>query len=199
MQRKFLRFSLLFLGVIIMAFSGSAIIKAMIGSGPLSLLFQGVATHFNIPFGTSVLILNIIFVSLLAMMNYKKIGLGTIIITFLIGPLNNLFLLLIPTPSNIIIAYVMLVVSCIINAFGVSLYIYPDVGLSPFEGVIIALHERYQIKIKYLKIIMDAIFILIGYLLGGIVGGGTIIALLLTGPAIDFFYALLIKHFGKLS
>ena len=199
MKQTFYRYLLLVVGVIMMAFTGSVIIKMMIGSGPLSLLFQGFAFFIGVPFGTSVLILNIVFVTLLALLNYRKIGIGTVFVTLFIGPLSNLFLGLIPTPQNPFIAYSILILACVINGLGIALYIYPNIGLSPFEGVMIAIHERIAIPIKYLKIIMDAVFVLLGFWWGGIIGFGTIIALVLTGPSIDFFYNLLIRRYGKIA
>lgn len=199
MKNIMLRYFLLFMGIFLMALSGALVVKAMVGSGPIVILFQGIAIALNISLGTSILIISVIFAILLGLLNYRKIGIGTLFATFLIGPINNVLMKIVVTPEHIIWAYVMLVGGVLVNAAGATLYLYADTGLSPFDGVVLAIHEKHHLRIKYIKITMDAIFILTGFLLGGIIGFGTIIALFLTGYAIDFFYTSLIKRFGKLT
>lgn len=199
MKQISLRFSLLLIGIVLMALSGAFVVRALVGSGPIMILFQGVAVALTIPLGTSILIISLFFVVIMGIFDYRKIGLGTVMATFLIGPINNIFISLIQTPSQPVMGYVMLIGGVLVNAIGASLYMYASLGLSPFEGIILIVHEKFKLRIKYIKITMDAIFIAIGFLLGGILGFGTIISLALTGVAIDFIYSGLIRRYGKLS
>lgn len=198
-KKIMLRYLLLLSGIFLMALSGAMVVKAMVGSGPIVILFQGIAVALNISLGTSILIVSVTFVIVLGLLNYRKIGIGTLFATFLIGPINNVLMNMIATPNHIALAYAMLIGGVLVNAIGATFYLYADIGLSPFEGVVLAVHEKYHLRIRYIKITMDAVFILSGFLLGGVLGFGTIIALFLTGFAIDFFYTFLIKRFGKLS
>jgi uncharacterized membrane protein YczE len=60
-------------------------------------------------------------------------------------------------------------------------------GLSPFESVVVAIQEKLKTHFRYVKIVFDAVLFIIGYLLGGVVGFGSIIAIITIGPLVDLF------------
>jgi len=48
------------------------------------------------------------------------------------------------------------------------------------------LNSRYGLPLKGIRMAMDASFVFVGYLLGGIVGIGTLMGVLLIGPTIEW-------------
>ena len=69
---------------------------------------------------------------------------------------------------------------------GISLFICADIGVDPFSGFMLTIRDHMHWSVRRTKISFDLILIIVGILLGGKFGVITIVALLTTGPAIQF-------------
>lgn len=192
-KKYYINVIILLIGIVLIAFGGSTFLAAEIGSDAVMVFNQGVATFFNLEVGFGIMITNIALLLIVIFINRKSIGLGTFAMVFLLGPLVNFIIKhnILPTPSNLLWSIVMLLTGVIVGGFGISLYIYANVGLSPFEGIIITIVDKTKIRFAYIKIINDAILFTLGYLLGGVFGIGSIITVFLFGPVIDLFMKIL--------
>ena len=100
-----------------------------------------------------------------------------------------------------------LVLGCGILAFGMSIVIRSNSGTGPNDLVAIILSDyvnrKFTIAFRWVRIISDAVFVAAGFLMGGIVGVGTIAAVVLIGPMVQFFLPisgkLIQKCFPSLS
>lgn len=75
----------------------------------------------------------------------------------------------------------------VILCFASAMYFTADLGVSTYDAVALILEERKVGKFKYLRITTDCICVAIGFVLGAIVGVGTLITAFFMGPLIDFF------------
>ncbi len=192
-SRFFLRLLFLLSGITILGFVGALFILSGLGGDSVTIFNQGVSRTFGIDVGLAIFLFNFVLFLVLIFVNRKKIGLGTFVMAFAIGPLTSLFLQ-IPFPfSGFWWQLTQSVVGTVIGGFALGLYVYADVGLSAVEGLMLFVHDRFHIPLRFIKMAVDAVLIAIGYLLGGVVGVGTIIALILMGPIFDFFLQFL-KH-----
>ena len=87
----------------------------------------------------------------------------------------------------------MVLIGIVIGGLGLALYMYADLGLSPFEGIIVTISNETKVRFGIIKIIFDAIYFTTGALLGGVFGIGSIMTVFLYGPTIDMFMKLLKK------
>ncbi|MEA4821829.1 MAG: hypothetical protein VB122_06370 [Erysipelotrichales bacterium] len=177
-----------FISVILLGLGGYLFVMANIGSDALTVFNQGVATFLNIDFGYGIIITNSILIIVMFFVRRDLISYGTFM-SLLIGPIVNLFssISLLVTPNSIYLKILMLVIGIIIAALGIAIYISMKLGLSPFESVVVAIQEKLKTHFRYVKIVFDAILFIIGYLLGGVVGFGSIIAIITIGPLVDLF------------
>ena len=67
-------------------------------------------------------------------------------------------------------------------------------GMSIMDAIVTRLSERTGISFRTIRILIDTIMMFSGWLMGGMVGIGTVAAVLCTGPLIQWF-----SHFGKKS
>ena len=67
-------------------------------------------------------------------------------------------------------------------------------GMSVMDAIVTRLSEKTAISFRTIRILIDAIMMFSGWLMGGMVGIGTVTAVLCTGPLIQWF-----SHFGKKS
>lgn len=177
-----------FISVILLGLGGYLFVTANIGSDALTVFNQGVATFLNIDFGYGIIITNSILIIIMLFVRRDLISYGTFM-SLLIGPIVNLFssISLLVTPNSIYLKILMLVIGIIIAALGIAIYISMKLGLSPFESVVVAIQEKLKTHFRYVKIVFDAILFIVGYLLGGVVGFGSIIAIIIIGPLVDLF------------
>lgn len=63
-----------------------------------------------------------------------------------------------------------------------------NAGTGPNDLVAVILSDKLPaIQFRYVRIGCDVFFVALGYLLGGTVGAGTLVAVCLTGPLVQFF------------
>lgn len=83
--------------------------------------------------------------------------------------------------------FVVLALGIVIMGFGIALYLHPEKGAGPRDGLMITLTQRTGQPVYRIKIAMDLVALVTGYLLGGPVGYGTLLVAFGLGPAIDAF------------
>ena len=81
----------------------------------------------------------------------------------------------------------MLVLGCVILAYGMTIVIKSDAGTGPNDLVAIVISDKTKKKFSVVRIIVDVCFVAIGFLLGGTVGLGTVICAFLVGPVAGLF------------
>ena len=92
-----------------------------------------------------------------------------------------------------IVKMLFLVLSCVIIAIGFSLLKATDLGVAPNDIIPFIISDKLKLEYRVVRIALDVIFVVVGFLFGGVVGVGTIIGALLTGPLIQFFMPRLEK------
>lgn len=185
----------LLLGVLLLSIGGALFLTANIGSDSLMVFNQGISVVLKTKVGLAIMISNIIALFIIFFINKKTLGLGSLAIIFLLGPTiqiikdANIF----KTPNTLILQILMVLIGIVIGGLGLALYMYADLGLSPFEGIIVTISNKTKVRFGIIKIIFDAIYFTTGALLGGVFGIGSIMTVFLYGPTIDMFMKLLKK------
>ena len=196
---------LLFLSSLSLAELGIACYyTARLGTDPISVFVEGVSFHVDLTVGEISTICNVILLIMTFFLYRELIGVGTVLSTLLGGPLIDLFYgsLLSAFPSDVVsmsTRIIILIVALIIYPIGLGGMIICDLGIGPFSFPPLYLSKKTNIDIKYTQIITDASFFVIGVLLGGIYGVGTIVSVLLTGPMMEMFMKLLESALRKME
>lgn len=179
-----------FLGMIFMGLGINLIIYANIGVDPFTTGVMGVFKWINqygvYTFGNAQIVINVVFLTLAFLLNRKKIGFGTLISAVVIGLSVDFWKLVLvsnfPMEINFFSSVGVLVLGCLLIGMGIAIYISPDFGLGAGEILPMIFAEKTGWPFKYLKIVGDLLFFLIGIALGAVYGIGTIISLILIGP-----------------
>ena len=77
--------------------------------------------------------------------------------------------------------------------FGRSLYISTRLGPGPRDGLFVGLSRITKVDVKYIKPTIEMSVLLLGFLLGGIVGYGTVFLIITSGYMVQYFFKIL--HF----
>ena len=179
-----LRFGVLMLGVFLISSGIYLFINSQMGSDPITVLIDGVATTFGLSFGQATFAINIGIVLTLLLLTGKKFGPGTILNAVFVGVyLDTLFFLFGSiTPELMVYRYLMLLVAVISLGSGIAIYVSANMGEGPIEALMMVLKEKTNFSLKSVKISMDFCFGAANFLMGATLGIGTVVGVVAVGP-----------------
>ena len=190
-------FNMIF-GIILYALGIVVTIKANIGYAPWDVFQVGLANTVGISIGFSAIFVGIVIVIITVLLG-EKIGLGTITNMILIGVFIDiiLYINIIPIPNNIIISILMLVAGLFIISIATYFYIGSALGAGPRDSLMVVLTRKTKISVGICRSIIELLATIFGWMLGGMVGIGTIISVIGIGFCIQITFRIL--HFDITS
>lgn len=180
------RIARLFVGLSLYGFAMAAFVRAGLGLEPWGVFHYGVATKLPLTLGTVIVLVG--FLVLLLWIPLRQWpGLGTIANVVWIGVTTDIGLALIPPVDTWPAQWGLFAAALVLNALGGGLYIGSQLGPGPRDGLMTGLHHRTGISLRLVRTALELSVLVLGWLLGGIVGVGTIAYALLIGPLTQFF------------
>jgi uncharacterized membrane protein YczE len=160
--------------------SQALLVRARLGLDPWDVFHQGLhrQTHFSI--GTWTILVGAA-VLLLWIPLRQRPGLGTICNVVLIGLSLNWALALIPTPHAIGLRWAYLIVGIPLCGVATGAYIGAALGPGPRDGLMVGLANRGH-SIRLVRTLIELTVLVAGFLMGGVVGIGTVLFALTIGP-----------------
>ena len=190
------RFAMLMGGLIIAAYGVSMTAVSNLGVSPWDVFAQGLALKLSAMLGTTILMGTTIkwtgwVVLILSIALKEKVGFGTIIDIMIVGSFINFYLTsgIVPNPESIVLRFVLLIAGFVVWSFGIYLYLAAELGAGPRDGLMAALAKR-NIPVSLAKNSIEAVVFVIGWVMGGTVGVGTVIAVFIMGYLIKFWFAV---------
>lgn len=163
-----------------------------LGTDTFTVFVQGLSVVFGLTVGTvHVIVLCLLMVvMLLTTKGYVKPG--TVVCAFCGGPIIDLFTWLlggvVNGSSNMPVRIASMLIGCVILALGMSVVINSNAGTGPNDLVAVILSDKIEkVEFRWIRVGCDLFFVILGFLLGGTVGAGTIAAVFLTGPLVQFW------------
>jgi uncharacterized membrane protein YczE len=187
-------FLIIQIGFLLYGFAIALIVRANLGTGTWLVLEVALANIFGIKIGTlTVYIGFIVLIIVLALR--EQVGWGTLGNILSIGPWLNLFLDLISTPKNNLALQIgMFLLGVLIQGIASAIYIGVDAGAGPRDSLMLAIHRTTGLSIRVARGAIEIIVVLIGWLLGGPLGFGTVIFALLIGPSVQWAFKFFDVH-----
>ncbi len=183
------------LGLLVFAFGVHLTIFANIGLAPWDCLGMGISYHTPLNYGLSMTIIAVT-VLIIDIILKEKIGYGTIIDALLTGNFVQLFNSLNPLTlnSSLWLGIVIMSVGFVFMALGMAIYMKSEQCCGPRDALLVGLGKRMpKIPIGIVEVVLWAVVLLIGWLLGGPVGIGTVISTFGAGLVMQLVYSLI--HF----
>jgi len=179
----------LYLGLILYGASMGLMIQGNLGLDPWDVLHSGIAKHLDVSFGTVVIAMS--FVVLLAWIPLRQWpGLGTISNAIVIGLVTDLTLNTVARPDELWLRAVFMVAGIVVNGLAGAMYIGAQFGPGPRDGLMTGLVRRTGLSVRLVRTTIEVIVLGIGWLLGGVVGLGTVAYALAIGPIVHFLLPL---------
>lgn len=161
-------------------------VRGGIGVAPWDVLSLGVARWTGLGYGVVTVLISIVVLVLWIPLR-QRVGLGTLLNALLIGPFADLTLLLLPAPSSVWVGAPMFLFGLVLLAFATGLYIAADFGPGPRDGLMTGLVRVTGWPVWLARTVIEGSVLLIGFLLGGPVGVGTVLFAFGVGPLIGVF------------
>ena len=178
------RLSQLALGLALYGLTLGMMIRATLGNAPWDVLHQGMAMHLPISIGQAVIVMSLVV--LLFWIPLRELpGLGTVANSFAVGLTADLTLSLLDAPEALWERSLLMVGGIVLNALATALYIGSQFGPGPRDGLMTGLHRRTGVSIRTVRTGLEVGVVAIGWLLGGVVGIGTVLYALAIGPLVQ--------------
>jgi uncharacterized membrane protein YczE len=155
-------------------------LRADLGLGPWDVLHQGLARTTGISIGVVTILVGFAVLMLWFPLRQRP-GLGTVVNVLWIGTALDLILTVMPAPEAELARWALLLVGPLVFSVGVAVYIGAGVGTGPRDGVMTGLELR-GIPIALARTALEVTVLIVGWLLGGTVGVGTVYFALIVGP-----------------
>ena len=196
-KRKLKKGGLFFIGLIIVALGSVFMIQASdLGVQPFDVLNIGIHKHSFISIGQASIMIGILLLLISYAMSKERLKLGTILDAIFLGTFVDLFLyfdfLIVPETLSLKITY--FVLGTVFIAFGAAMTIYSELGAGPIDTFMLTLHKKFKVSVKLAATLIEISALIIGFILGGPVGIGTLLFSLLIGPLIELSLKLLNNH-----
>ena len=180
----------LMVGLLVCGWGLAFVIRSMLGASPWDVLTLGLINHVPVSFGTAAVVISVI-VLLLWIPLRERPGIGTVLNALIVGPSTDLGLHLIPEAGVLWVQALFLAVGTVLFGLGSGLYIGAGFGSGPRDGLMTGLHRRFGLPIWVARTGLEVIVVSVGWVLGGIVGLGTLVFAVTIGPLCQFFIRVL--------
>lgn len=178
------RLTQLVLGLVLYGVTLAMIIRGAVGNAPWDVLHQGLAEHVPLTIGQCVIAMSLV-VLLLWIPLRELPGLGTVANAFLVGLSADAALSVLESPGSLAAQIGLMTAGVVLNGLATALYIGSQFGPGPRDGLMTGLHRRTGVSIRLVRTGLEVTVVALGFLLGGVVGLGTLVYTLAIGPLVQ--------------
>jgi uncharacterized membrane protein YczE len=172
------------------------LLESSLGLSPWDVLHQGIERHTPLSFGVANVVVAIVVVGIAALLG-ARIGFGTVANALLIGVLIDAYERvgairgLDGSSLGLRVALLALGIACF--GIGSALYMGANLGAGPRDSLMLVISRRVVVRVGLARAALEVSVLVVGFVLGGTVGVGTVAFALLVGPAVEAAFFLLAR------
>lgn len=189
-------FAFLIVGLIIFGLGEALLIAAGVGVSPWTVLAQGVSIHTDWSIGLSTAVISSIVLFLWIFLKQTP-GLGTIFNIIVISIVLDLSLPYLPRFDRLAMNILMAASGVFITGFGGAIYLIANLGQGPRDGLMTGLQRITDYPIAIVRGSIEVTVVILGALLGGVAGIGTLFFAFGIGPSLALSILILAKLCGS--
>ena len=175
------RLTQLYVGLVLYGVSLAMMVRADLGLAPWDVLHSGLAGLVPLTIGQVIVVMS--FVVLLLWIPLREVpGLGTVSNALVVGVALDAALALLDGPGALWARTALLAGGVLLNGLATALYIGSQFGRGPRDGLMTGLHRRTGRSLRLVRTGLEVTVVLLGLLLGGVAGLGTVVYALAIGP-----------------
>jgi uncharacterized membrane protein YczE len=181
----------LFAGLFLMGLSIALMIKSNLGLSPFDVFHDGLSKMLGITFGKACVLVSFVIICV-GYLSGERYGWGSLANMCLVGVFIDFILTLeiLPTSKSIFQGLLMLSFGMLIFGFSSFLYLSAGLGSGPRDSIMILLIKKTGKSVSFIRGSMESLVLLLGYIMGGKVGIGTLYISLSIGLYVQFVYRI---------
>jgi hypothetical protein len=177
------RVGILFFGLAIFGLGDSLLVQGNVGNAPWTVFAQGLSLKTGFPLGVSTFLISVV-VLLIWIPLKEKPGFGTLSNILLIASFIQVGISIFPLQNSLAMGVTFDLVGILLVGIGSSLYITCGLGPGPRDGAMTGIHQKTGIRVGRVRLGIEVTVLVVGWLMGGTVGIGTLLFALLIGESI---------------
>ncbi len=171
----------LFLGLALYGASLAMMVRGALGLAPWDVLHSGFILHVPMTIGQAVVLFSFL-VLLLWIPLREKPGIGTVANALMVGVAADATLAVLAEPDSLALRVALMLGGIVLNGLATALYIGSQFGRGPRDGLMTGLARRTGWSLRLVRTGLEVTVVVIGLLLGGALGVGTVLYALAIGP-----------------
>jgi uncharacterized membrane protein YczE len=175
----------LIVGLAVFGLGSGLMVQSDLGNPPWDVFHEGFALSTPLSIGVAAIVTSFV-VLLLWIPLREKPGPGTIANAVLVGVFIDLTVLTVETPEHIGFRIALMLGGVLLVGVGSGLYIGVRLGPGPRDGLMTGLAKR-GLSLRVARTGVEAAAMVVGWMLGGTVGIGTLVFALGIGPLVHTF------------
>lgn len=176
-------------------------IVTSLGADPITVFYDGLSKATGLSVGITASILNAILVVVVFCIKRKYINVGTLIYLFVLGTFIDFGIWIyncLGVPKLFFPRFIASLIGCLICFIGLGGYMSIDIGVDPWTALAIIISEKTSKSFRLIKVVLDIITLILGWIMGGTVGIITLFCAVVGGPVIQKSAELLDKILDKM-
>ena len=196
-----LRIGFFLVGLLIMGLGISLIAISNFGNGPWDAVNIGLSEKTGLSIGVAMNIIAIIQIIIGGIINKEFPNIATMITSISLGLFIDFWMLFLGgiEVTSYIMQFGVFILALPVISIGISIYLVSKLPNTPLDYFMLALKSKLNLSLMISKITSESIGLVLGFMLGGTIGIGTIIIILAIGPMIQFLQKPCNSIFDKLS
>jgi uncharacterized membrane protein YczE len=169
-------------GLVLFGLALALLVHANLGLDPWTVFSAGVARHVGLTLGEVTVAISVLLLVLWIPLRQRP-GIGTVANALVVGPVLDLGVALLPSPSSLVVRVLFLALGVVLVAVGTGLYVGVGWGPGARDGLMTGLVELGT-PLYLARMLIEGTVLVIGWLLGGAVGVTTVVFALAVGPLV---------------
>ena len=171
----------LYVGLFLYGVSLALMVRGALGLAPWDVLHSGFIRHVPMTLGQAVVLFS--FVVLVLWIPLREMpGLGTISNAIVVGLSADATMAVLDRPDAMVARIGLMVGGVVLCGLASALYIGAQLGRGPRDGLMTGLARRTGLSLRLVRTGLEVAVVVIGLLLGGVLGVGTVVYALAIGP-----------------
>lgn len=183
-------------GLILFGLGEACLVLASLGSTPWTVLSQGLSQQLGIQLGFMTFI-----ISGLALLSWIPIrikpGIGTVLNMIIIAWVLGMVVETVDGPESLLGRVVLTFFGIFLVGLASAIYLTCHMGAGPRDGLMVGLCQLTGWRVSVVRTGIEVTVSLLGWLLGGTLGIGTVLFAIGVGWAMQFSLTLLLIFFGE--
>lgn len=163
-------------------------LESGLGSDSVGLLCDGIRHTFLISFGNASLFYNLLIILIACLVARKNMGLGTVVYALVSGYFIDFYSWILTdihlAEQDMLIRILAFVIGQCCLSLGLALLIQLNLGMNALDAVLYKIQNHTNFSYTIMRTGCDISYVVIGTVLGGTFGAGTICSVLVTGTMV---------------